>query len=95
MSSNPLKEGSDNPSFRPADSVVNLLRCEWGIVQRLFSTFADGWPGIGLILLRLLSGAEMIHFGITGILEGTPPLIIALQVIGGIELTVDEPQVIG
>ena len=51
-------------------------------MQRLFSTFAGGWPGIGLILLRLLTGAELIHFGITGILEGTPPLIIALQVIG-------------
>jgi putative oxidoreductase len=51
-------------------------------VQRLFSTFADGWPGIGLLLLRLLTGAALIHFGLTGILEGAPPLIIALQVIG-------------
>ena len=51
-------------------------------MQRLFSTFAGGWPGIGLILLRLLTGAALIHSGITGILEGTPPLIIALQVIG-------------
>ena len=52
-------------------------------MQRLFSNFADGWPGVGLLLLRLLTGAALIHFGITGILEGTPPLIIALQVIGG------------
>jgi uncharacterized membrane protein YphA (DoxX/SURF4 family) len=34
------------------------------------------------MLLRVLTGAALIHFGITGILEGTPPLIIALQVIG-------------
>ena len=51
-------------------------------MQRLFSTFAGGWPGIGLILLRLLTGAALIHSGITGILEGTPPLVIALQAIG-------------
>jgi putative oxidoreductase len=42
-------------------------------VQRLFSTFADGWPGIGLLLLRLLTGAALIHFGLTGIFEGAPP----------------------
>ena len=35
------------------------------------------------MLLRLLTGAALIRFAITGILEGTPPLIIALQVIGG------------
>ena len=35
------------------------------------------------MLLRVLTGAALIHFGITGILEGTPPLIIALHVIGG------------
>ena len=35
------------------------------------------------MLLRLLTGAALIHFGITGVPEGTPPLIIALQVIGG------------
>jgi putative oxidoreductase len=52
-------------------------------VQRLFSTFADGWPGIGLMLLRLLTGVALIHFGITGILAGSPPLVIALHVIGG------------
>ena len=34
------------------------------------------------MLLRLLTGAALIHFGITGILEGTPPLTIALQVVG-------------
>ena len=33
-------------------------------MQRLFSTFADGWPGIGLLILRLLAGAALIHYGI-------------------------------
>jgi putative oxidoreductase len=51
-------------------------------VQRLFSTFADGGPGAGLLLLRLLTGAALIDFGISGIREGPPPLTVALQVIG-------------
>jgi putative oxidoreductase len=51
-------------------------------VQRLFSTFADGWPGAGLLLLRLLTGAALIHFGIGSIREGPPPVTIALQTVG-------------
>ena len=51
-------------------------------VQRLFSGFADGWPGAGLLLLRLLTGAALIDFGISGIREGPPPLAVALQTIG-------------
>jgi uncharacterized membrane protein YphA (DoxX/SURF4 family) len=33
-------------------------------LQRLFSTFANGWPGIGLLLQRLLAAAMLIRFGI-------------------------------
>jgi len=33
-------------------------------VQRLFSSFADGWPGAGLLLLRLLAGSGLLHGGI-------------------------------
>jgi uncharacterized membrane protein YphA (DoxX/SURF4 family) len=51
-------------------------------VQRLFSTFADGWPGAGLLLLRLLTGATLVHFGISSLREGPPPLTVALQLIG-------------
>jgi putative oxidoreductase len=31
-------------------------------MQRLFSTFADGWPGAGLLLQRLLVGATLVYF---------------------------------
>jgi uncharacterized membrane protein YphA (DoxX/SURF4 family) len=51
-------------------------------VQRLFSTFADGWPGAGLLLLRLLTGAALVYFGISSVREGPPPLTVVLQVIG-------------
>ena len=33
-------------------------------MQRLFSSFADGWPGAGLLLLRLLAGGGLLYGGI-------------------------------
>ena len=32
-------------------------------LQRLFSTFAAGWPGIGLLLQRLLTAIALLHYG--------------------------------
>jgi len=29
-------------------------------VQRLFSTFARGWPGVGLLLLRVAAGGSLV-----------------------------------
>ena len=51
-------------------------------MQRLFSTFADGSPGVGLLLLRLLTGAALIHFGIANLREAPPLTIIVLQILG-------------
>jgi putative oxidoreductase len=42
-------------------------------VRRLFSTFAHGAPGVGLILLRLASGLALISDALTS-LRGHPPL---------------------
>ena len=36
-------------------------------MQRLFSTFADGWPGGGILLLRVLAGGALIDRGIAAI----------------------------
>ena len=33
-------------------------------LQRLFSTFPNGWPGFGLLLLRLGLGIALIYLGI-------------------------------
>jgi putative oxidoreductase len=30
-------------------------------VQRLFSTFADGWPGVGLLIQRFLIGSILLR----------------------------------
>jgi putative oxidoreductase len=51
-------------------------------VQRLFSTFADGWPGRGLLLLRLLTGLALIHFGIASLPEAPPLATVVLKIIG-------------
>ena len=51
-------------------------------MQRLFSMFADGWPGKGLLLLRLLTGAALIHYGILGLGEAHQLTSIAPQLIG-------------
>ena len=35
-------------------------------MRRLFSTFAPGPPGLGLLLLRLVTGIALIYHGFTG-----------------------------
>jgi putative oxidoreductase len=47
------------------------------ILQRLFSTFPNSWPGVGLLLLRVCFGVALIYFAIAG-LSGTPPEPITL-----------------
>jgi putative oxidoreductase len=33
-------------------------------LQRLFSTFANGWPGFGLLIQRLVLGIALLYHGI-------------------------------
>jgi putative oxidoreductase len=47
---------------------ANSLRLGLGCtLQRLFSTFPNSWPGLGLLLLRLCLGTALIYFGTTEI----------------------------
>jgi len=39
------------------------------VLQRLFSTFAEGWPGAGLLLQRTLTSAILIYYGASHLLE--------------------------
>jgi len=41
------------------------------LMQRLFSNFANGWPGVGLLLQRILTAILLIRCGILGP-TGTP-----------------------
>jgi putative oxidoreductase len=56
-------------------------------MQRLFSMFPDGWPGRGLLLLRLVAGFLLIYDGVAGLrgaLPGesvTPHVVAALAAI--------------
>ena len=57
-------------------------------MQRLFSTFPEGSPGIGLLFLRVGASIPLIHYGIAG-LSGAPvePLALDLSAaIAGIAL---------
>ena len=51
-------------------------------MQRLFSTFADGWPGGGILLLRLLAGGALIAQGIAATSAGAPAQLILPQIAG-------------
>ena len=51
-------------------------------MQRLFSTFASGWPGLGLLLLRLVAAVAIVHFGIDGVLAGSPMTIVVPRIMG-------------
>ena len=51
------------------------------VLQRLFSMFPGGWPGGGLLLLRLVVGMLLLHDGIAGLMETPHPASVWLQVI--------------
>lgn len=55
-------------------------------MQRLFSTFPDGPPGLGLLCLRVGAGIALIHYGISGLsgeaLAG--PITVATDVIAAV-----------
>ena len=47
------------------------------VLRRLFSTFAHGWPGAGLLLLRLVVGLELVIRRINELQSG-PPIGLAI-----------------
>jgi hypothetical protein len=58
-------------------------------VQRLFSTFAEGWPGFGLLLQRVLTSAVLLYFAGTHLLETSslaPSLLCLMAAVAGVFL---------
>jgi putative oxidoreductase len=62
-------------------------------LQRLFSTFANGWPGLGLLIQRVVLGTVLIWHGavvfrdVAGIEQIVPELIasgLALFIVAGL-----------
>jgi putative oxidoreductase len=50
-------------------------------VRRLFSTFAHGLPGVGLLLMRLSAGMAMVVQGASDLLPGPPLGAVLFQVL--------------
>jgi len=51
-------------------------------LQRLFSTFANGWPGIGLLLQRSLTAILLVRFGIIELTRTSYSPSMIPQIIG-------------
>ena len=50
-------------------------------MQRLFSTFPEGWPGAGLVFLRAVAAILPIQHGIAGLLTAPLPALVILQLV--------------
>jgi len=58
-------------------------------LRRLFSTFAYGWPGAGLLFMRLVGGIAVISHGLTRLGIGPPigsVILDLLAIVAGIFL---------
>ena len=51
-------------------------------MRRLFSTFADGWPGAGLLFMRLVAGSVLVTHGFLVLRTGAATEETALAVTG-------------
>lgn len=62
--------------------VESFIRETGYLMQRLFSTFAAGWPGAGLLLLRVFTGVALIHSGTIHMNGKLPLLLVAFRMLG-------------
>jgi len=53
------------------------------ILQRLFSTFPDSWPGTGLLLLRAAAAVPLLHGAVLRVLGGPQAGPVAPHLIAG------------
>ena len=51
-------------------------------MQRLFSTFAGGWPGLALLVQRLLTAAGLLYCAVNCLVETPQWAILFPQMIG-------------
>jgi uncharacterized membrane protein YphA (DoxX/SURF4 family) len=50
-------------------------------LQRLFSTFPDGWPGTGLVFLRTVAAILPVQQGIAGLLTAPLEALVIVQLV--------------
>jgi putative oxidoreductase len=86
-----LERGITPFAFQGVDAWRGFHTIELGcVLQRLFSTFPNSWPGFGLLLLRLGVGIALIYLGMSRLFS-TPggPITVALDFVeaaGGVFL---------
>ena len=62
--------------------MLNIRSLRTGpLVQRLFSTFPEGWPGTGLVFLRTVAAILSVEHGIAGLLRAPQPAVVILQLV--------------
>ena len=61
----------------------NSLTICWGnILQRLYSTFADRWPGVGVLLQRLLVAIMLVRFCVIRLTDSPFSISMIPHIIG-------------
>lgn len=53
-------------------------------MRRLFSTFAPGWPGAGLLILRLVAGIAVVVRGLNELNVGQPSPCAIVRIVASI-----------
>jgi putative oxidoreductase len=53
-------------------------------LQRLFTTFADGWPGLGLLIQRLVTGFTLLYYGTAVLTKNHPHGMVVPEIIGAV-----------
>lgn len=51
-------------------------------MQRLYSTFADGWPGVGLLLQRVVAAIMVVSFGVIHLTDSSLSISMIPHIIG-------------
>ena len=53
-------------------------------MQRLFSTFASGWPGFGLLIQRLVTGIALLYNGALALITTPAASVMVPQIAGSV-----------
>ena len=51
------------------------------MLRRLYSTFAGGWPGTGLLLMRLVIGSTLVARASLSLWSDPPPLSVTIPAV--------------
>ena len=64
-------------------ALCNSLTICWGnILQRLYSTFADRWPGVGVLLQRVLVAIMLVRFCVIRLTDSPFSISMIPHIIG-------------